>query len=168
MRRLKNQETDVTTVFGRVVSGLRRELGHSQARLAKDLNIDKSLLARVEIGRNMATIDNVMKLEEEFIAAELLEEHGDLVHLTSRATRALKRRGARVVYGKATEREGVTLVELTIMDRVISGVLDRWWEEIEADEEEDGNEDAEEEDDDEDGDEDDRDDYDPDDDDDDE
>lgn len=132
MRQMTGQVTDITTVLGRLVSGMRRTMGISQEVLAQQLHIDKSLLARIEIGRNMATIDNVMKLEAEFMAVKMLEDHGDLVELTARAASALKRRGVRVVYGKAVEVEGAPLVELASLDRLISGVLDRWWDDLES------------------------------------
>lgn len=142
MGRLSGFRTDVTTVFGRVVSILRKDLRLSQLQLADELRLDRSLLTRVEIGRNIATIDVMAKLEEYFLNEEVLTDHGDLMTLTSRVAEALQRRGAQVVYGKAGPSDQVALLDLGILDRVAARVVDRWMEEVEEDDE-DGDEEDE-------------------------
>ena len=59
---------DLASIFGRIVAALRQEQGASQAVLAGRLTWDRSLLARIEAGRNTANIDNIFELEEVFMA----------------------------------------------------------------------------------------------------
>jgi transcriptional regulator with XRE-family HTH domain len=126
---------DLTTLFGRIVSALRQEMKLSQAVFAEKLSWDRSLLARVESGRNTASIDNVYMLEEAFMLAGLLRGHGDLVLLSERAVREAQGRGFRVVVGRLPKPEGDGPVEIPSLDRIISRVVDDWLEAEEAEEE---------------------------------
>lgn len=124
---------DLTTVFGRIVGALRQELGHSQAAFAERMTWDRSLLARIESGRNLASIDNIFELEERFMEEKLIFGHGDLVELTGRATREAKRRGLRPVYGSIAKPEGDTPVEVPTLDRIVARIVDDWLDEVKAD-----------------------------------
>lgn len=121
---------DLSSIIGRIVAALRRELGASQAVLSARLSWDRSLLARIEAGRNTANIDNIFELEEAFMADRLIEGHGDLVELTSRVVHEAKRRGLRPVVGQTTQPEGQESVEAATLDRIVARIVDDWLEDL--------------------------------------
>jgi transcriptional regulator with XRE-family HTH domain len=123
---------ELTTITGRIVALMRQELCESQAVLAGRLTWDRSLLARIESGRNTATIDNIFELEEVYLAGGLLASHGDLVELTDRVVHAAKRRGLRVVVGKSERPEGQESVEVATLDRIVARVVDDWLVDLRA------------------------------------
>ena len=115
---------DLSSIIGRIVAALRREQGVSQATLAGRMSWDRSLLSRVEAGRNTATIDNIFELEEVFLVDGLIEGHGALVALTSRVAHEAKRRGLRPVVGRVARPEGQQSVELATLDRIVARIVD--------------------------------------------
>lgn len=117
---------DLSSIIGRIVAALRHELGASQAALSGRLSWDRSLLARIEAGRNTATIDNIFELETVFIAEGLLARHGDLVALVSEVAHEAKRRGLRPVVGRAAQLDDHTSVESATLDRIVARVVDDW------------------------------------------
>lgn len=123
---------ELTTITGRIIAMLRQELGSSQAALAGRLTWDRSLLARIESGRNTATIDNIFELEEVYLAGGLLAEHGDLVTLTACVVNEAMRRGLRVVVGKSERPEGEESVEVATLDRIVARVVDDWLVDLRA------------------------------------
>ncbi len=123
---------DLASIIGRIVAALRQEQGASQAVLAGRLTWDRSLLARIEAGRNTATIDNIFELEEVFMADGLIESHGDLVELTSRVVHEAKRRGLRPVVGRAYK-HGAASVETVTLDRIVARIVDDWLVDLRAD-----------------------------------
>ena len=123
---------DLASIIGRIVAAFRQEQGASQAVLAARLTWDRSLLARIEAGRNTATIDNIFELEEVFMADGLIESHGDLVELTSRVVHEAKRRGLRPVVGRADKRDGAS-VETVTLDRIVARIVDDWLVDLRAD-----------------------------------
>ena len=123
---------DLASIIGRIVAALRQEQGASQAVLAGRLTWDRSLLARIEAGRNTATIDNIFELEEVFMADGLIESHGDLVELTSRVVHEAKRRGLRPVVGRADKLDAAS-VETVTLDRIVARIVDDWLVELRAD-----------------------------------
>ena len=121
-----------TTGPAEIIAMLRQELGSSQAALAGRLTWDRSLLARIESGRNTATIDNIFELEEVYVAGGLLAEHGDLVTLTAYVVKEAMRRGLRVVVGKSERPEGQESVEVATLDRIVARVVDDWLVDLRA------------------------------------
>jgi len=119
---------DLSSVIGRIVAALRQELGLSQAALSGRLQWDRSLLARIEAGRNTANIDNLFELEEVFMAEELIASHGDLLELCSQVVHEAKRRGLRPVVGRTAKPEGQQNVETATLDRIVARVVDDWLE----------------------------------------
>lgn len=117
---------DLTTIFGRVVASLRDELKLSQAELATPMGWDRSLLARLESGRNTATIDNIVELEEAFIQKKLPVDRGDLVTLTCQVVLEAKRRGHRPVYGKVPKPDGDDPIDAPELDRMVARIVDDW------------------------------------------
>ncbi len=115
---------DLSSIIGRIVAALRREQGVSQATLAARMSWDRSLLSRIEAGRNTATIDNIFELEEVFLVDGLIEGHGALVALTSRVAHEAKRRGLRPVVGRVARPEGQQSVELATLDRIVARIVD--------------------------------------------
>jgi transcriptional regulator with XRE-family HTH domain len=123
---------DLTTIFGRIVGMLRQELGLSQAAFSEGLKWERSLIARIETGRNMASIDNIFELEERFMEEKLIFEHGDLVTLTARASREAIRRGLRPIYGETAKPDGDSPVEVPTLDRIVARIVDDWLDEVKA------------------------------------
>lgn len=123
---------DLTTIFGRIVGMLRQELGLSQAAFSEGMKWERSLIARIETGRNMATLDNIFELEQRFMEEKLIYGHGDLVELTARATREAIRRGLRPVYGAIAKPEGDAPVEVPTLDRIVARIVDDWLTEVKA------------------------------------
>ena len=119
---------DLSSIIGRIVAALRQELGLSQAALSGRMQWDRSLLARIEAGRNTATIDNLFELEEVFMAEDLIESHGDLMELCSRVAHEAKRRGLRPVVGRTERPEGQESVETATLDRIVARIVDDWLE----------------------------------------
>jgi transcriptional regulator with XRE-family HTH domain len=119
---------DLSSVIGRIVAALRQELGLSQAALSGRLQWDRSLLARIEAGRNTVNIDNLFELEEVFVAEELIASHGDLLELCSQVVYEARRRGLRPVVGRTERQEGQESVETATLDRIVARIVDDWLE----------------------------------------
>jgi len=117
---------ELSTIIGRIVAALRHEQGASQAALSGRMSWDRSLLARIEAGRNTANIDNIFELEEVFMSDGLIAGHGDLVELVSRVVHEAKGRGLRPVVGRAERAEGQVSVEGAVLDRIVARVVDDW------------------------------------------
>ena len=115
---------DLSSIIGRIVAALRREQGASQATLAGRMGWDRSLLSRIEAGRNTANIDNIFELEEVFLVDGLIEGHGALVALTSKVAHESKRRGLRPVVGRTSKPEGQQSVEVATLDRIVARIVD--------------------------------------------
>jgi len=119
---------DLSSIIGRIVAALRQELGLSQAALSGRIQWDRSLLARIEAGRNTANIDNLFELEEVFLAEDLIASHGDLMELCSRVAHEAKRRGLRPVVGRTAKPERQVSVETATLDRIVARIADDWLE----------------------------------------
>ena len=115
---------DLSSIIGRIVAALRREQGASQATLAGRMGWDRSLLSRIEAGRNTATIDNIFELEVVFLADGLIESHGALVALTGLVVHESVRRGLRPVVGRTSAAEGQQSVEVAALDRIVARIVD--------------------------------------------
>ncbi len=122
---------DLATITGRIVAAFRHEQGATQATLARRMRWDRSLLARVEAGRNTATIDNLFELEEVFLADGLVRRHGDLVELVGRVVYEAKRRRLSPVVGRTGTGEQPS-AETALVDRIVARVVDDWLLELEA------------------------------------
>lgn len=120
------QYFDVSTIFGRLVAGLRRESGKSQVTLAAELSWDRSLLSRIESGRNTATIDNIIELEQALKAMGLIMKDGDLTAMVADVARELKKEGFRPAVGMTPKPPGEEPVPAPALDRIVGGVLHRW------------------------------------------
>jgi transcriptional regulator with XRE-family HTH domain len=123
----------LSSIIGRIVASLRQELGLSQAALSQRMQWDRSLLARIEAGRNTANIDNLFELEEVFLAKDLIASHGDLLELCSRVAHEAKRRGLRPVVGRSAKPQGQPSVETATLDRIVARIVDDWLEAMKED-----------------------------------
>lgn len=117
---------DLSTIVGRIVARLRVELALTQADLATKLDFDRSLLVRLETGRNTTNVDHLFLIEAFFLRTGLLRRHGDLTLLAADVAHRLKRRGAVPVYGMVPKPENVGEVESPALDRVVTVALDEW------------------------------------------
>lgn len=116
----------LSTIIGRIVARLRIEMVLTQAQLAERLQFDRSLLTRIETGRNTVNADHLFLLEQVFIRGGRLGHHGDLLYLAARVAGRLKRRGAVPVYGVLPKPDSVGEVETPAVDRVVVLILDEW------------------------------------------
>ena len=123
---------DLSSIIGRIVAALRQEQGASQAALSARMSWDRSLLARIEAGRNTANIDNIFELEEVFMADGLIEGHGDLTKLCALVVHEARRRGLRPVVGHTESPEGEEPVEAPSLDRIVGRIVDDWLEDLKA------------------------------------
>ncbi len=117
---------DLSTLFGRVVAGLRQETQESQAKFSAEISWDRSLLSRIESGRNTPTFDNLFELEEAFLRRELIQRHGDLTVLVTRVAHQAQARGFRLVYGQLARPADEAAVAMPALDRIVLGVIDEW------------------------------------------
>ena len=100
---------NIPRVFGRIVAGLRQELGVSQVSFAAELGWDVGRLARIETGRSDASVSHVFVLGEAFCERGFIQGSGELMRLVSLVVAELERRPA------------------ARLERVVSVVLDRWF-----------------------------------------
>lgn len=131
---------DLTTILGRVVAALRADLPESQAGFARLLEIDRSLLARIESGRNTASIDHVFLIEEAFIRTRRIRWHGDLVLIAGRVAQEVKQRGGTIFYGNLPRPEGEEDLGVSVLDRIVAVVVDQWLKDLPAKSDGDGGE----------------------------
>lgn len=122
----EGQYFDLSTIFGRLVAGLRKESGKSQATLAAELSWDRSLLSRIESGRNTANIDNIIELEQALKAMGLIVRDGDLNAMVVEVARELKKEGFRPAVGVTPKPPGEEPVPAPALDRIVGRVLHRW------------------------------------------
>lgn len=118
--------TDLTTILGRIILMFRRALGLSQAEFGDFLHYDRSLIARLEVGRNLANIDNIHQIETLLRQRQLMARHGDLVLLTNRVAYELSQRGFGLLHGRTEEVPGVAPMDMATLDRVVNGVVDTY------------------------------------------
>ena len=110
----------------------------SQAALATRMTWDRSLLARIESGRNTPSVDNLLELEEVFMVERRIDAHGDLMFLVAEVAHEAKRRGLRPVYGNTEKPEdGQEPVEIATLDRIVARIVDDWLEKMKVDPHED-------------------------------
>jgi transcriptional regulator with XRE-family HTH domain len=117
---------DLSTILGRVIAALRGDTRESQARFGDAIGWDRSLLSRIESGRNTATIDNIVELGELFLQRGLIGRRGDLVDLTCLVVDELVRRGHHATYGLLRLPDGEHLANGRELDRIVAVVLDGW------------------------------------------
>lgn len=117
---------DLTTAFGRVVAALRNALHLTQTDMSDDLGWPRGVLARVETGRNTANIDNIVELEDFFIARELIHRRGELTELTCGIVRELQDRGHRAIYGNQPKPDGDDPIDAPGLDRIVGTYVDNW------------------------------------------
>ncbi len=88
--------TDITTVFGRTLGAVRALAGYSQTELAALIPVDRSAIARFEIGRTTTSVPMLVAIERPLLAARALRRPGDLMLLTMRTAARLRAGGASV------------------------------------------------------------------------
>ena len=64
--------TDITTVFGRTLGAVRALAGYSQTELAALIPVDRSAIARFEIGRTTTSVPMLVAIERPLLAARAL------------------------------------------------------------------------------------------------
>lgn len=71
--------------FGYVLGKIRRLAGFSQATFAELIPMERSRLARIECGRQRATVGDVLAIEAALLKLGAIPNDGHLVWLTARA-----------------------------------------------------------------------------------
>lgn len=97
---LNGKRVELTTIFGRLVAILRALAGHTQGSFAQLLCVDRSLLARIETGRNMATLDHILLIESKLRELGRISGPGHLVSLCNAVAVSIIQRGGNVAYRK--------------------------------------------------------------------
>ncbi len=124
---MENDESVVinyTSVLGRVVAALRAETELNQIDFAAACRMKQSTLARIESGKNTATIDHIMRIERAFNKLDKLDDPGDLVLLVYECCRQLVKRGVKVRAGKLKGEQPV--MPQNRLDAVASMVVLEW------------------------------------------
>lgn len=75
---------DLDVLFGQILRHLRTTAGHTQAQLADALGWDRSLIVRIEAGRNTPTIHELVALEQLLLANQLIDAPGRLLDMVHR------------------------------------------------------------------------------------
>lgn len=88
--------TDLTTTFGRTLAALRHALDLTQPELAGEIPIERTALARFELGRTTVGVPLLLTLERVFLDLNALRRHGDLLLLAAETATRLRRTGALV------------------------------------------------------------------------
>lgn len=81
--------SEINLIFGRLVRAFRRRLELSQTTFAAELGTERSHLARVEGGRNLANIDDVLRIESALSRRGLLPQRGYLCLLAAQVEERL-------------------------------------------------------------------------------
>ena len=128
---LKSSVTTHAHVLGRLTAAVRAETGLSQKEVelaAQPIGLNSGALCRIETGRNIATIDDVVAIEAVFsrpdVAPLLLRplERSWLVRQVAVATLHLEGLGVTVCVGKRPP----NALSSKQLDRALSPLLLRW------------------------------------------
>ena len=105
----KNRTTDVTSVFGRTLAALRAAAGLSQTTLGNLIQMDRTTIARLEIGRTTISVPVQTAVEQILIARQAVRQYGDLALLSARVSERLLAQGVTVCLDRpAADAELVT------------------------------------------------------------
>lgn len=125
-----NYATDITSVFGRTLAALRGAVGLSQVDLGKHLKMDRTAIARLEIGRTTLSVPFVAAAEQIFLNLQAIRRPGDFTVLGSRVTERLIARGVVVCVDRAPP-EAPALQTRTLI-QAAEAVIDEWAAELRA------------------------------------
>ena len=92
----KNCTTDVTSVFGRTLAALRAAAGLSQTTLGNLIQMDRTTIARLEIGRTTISVPVQTAVEQVLLARQAIRQYGDLALLSARVCERLLAQGVTV------------------------------------------------------------------------
>ncbi len=114
------RHVQLTAVFGAVVACCRQDLGETQAAFADRIGLERSLLARIETGRNTATIEDVAVFDQAFHGPR-----GDgAFSLTVRCVNEAKRRGIAVLTRRQEAPEGSLPLPRSSLVRLVAVVFE--------------------------------------------
>ena len=122
--------TDLTTTFGRTLAALRHALGLTQPELAEQVPVERTALARFELGRTTVGVPVLLTLERIFLDLNALRRHGDLLLLAAETATRLRRTGALVYADRRCNNwdtdKAVNTIRIHSVDRAFSsGVVIR-------------------------------------------
>ena len=123
--------TDITTVFGRTLGAVRALAGYSQTELAELIPVDRSAIARFEIGRTTTSVPMLVAIERPLLAARALRRPGDLTLLTMRTVARLRAGGASVYLDRPPS--GVPTVSVAGVVAAAETAVRAWADELTAD-----------------------------------
>ena len=116
-------KTSYGIIFGRLVSAFRSETLLNQIAFSKECHLSTGALARIEAGRNVATIDHIVSIEYALLDRDLIDDCGDLLILVDDCLNELRELGIRVIRGKLALAESCPI---TTIDRVVGKVVLDW------------------------------------------
>lgn len=114
---------DLDVLFGALLRALRAKTGRTQAQLAAALGWDRSLVVRLESGRNTPTIHELVALERLLLGLGVLDAPGSLMALMHRAISGLEAVGARPVILPRRNAPALSPDELSLMESLIELAL---------------------------------------------
>lgn len=92
----KTRTTDVTSVYGRTLAALRAAAGLSQATLGNLIQMDRTTIARLEIGRTTISVPVQTAVEQVLLVRQAIRQYGDLALLSARVCERLLAQGVTV------------------------------------------------------------------------
>ena len=114
---------DLDVLFGVLLRALRAKTGRTQAQLAAALGWDRSLLVRLESGRNTPTIHELVALEQLLLGMGVIEAPGRLLALMHGAIGTLEALGARPVILPRRNAPALSADELALMEGLVELTL---------------------------------------------
>lgn len=123
--------TDITTVFGRTLGAVRALAGYSQTELAALIPVDRSAIARFEIGRTTTSVPMLVAIERPLLAARALRRPGDLMLLTMRTASRLRAGGASVYLDRPPS--GAPKVSIAEVVAAAEATVREWADELAQD-----------------------------------
>lgn len=122
--------TDITSVFGRTLAALRAEAGLSQTDLANQMKMDRTAVARLEIGRTTLSVPVVAAAEQILLSRQAIRQPGDLTVLSARVTERLLAQGVMVCVDRPPADKPILLTRTLIL--AVRGVILAWSAELRA------------------------------------
>lgn len=122
--------TDVTSVFGRTLAALRSAAGLSQVELGDLLKMDRTAIARLEIGRTTLSVPVVAAAEQVLLRLQAIRRPGDLTALGERTTERLLAQGVTVCVDRPPAH--MPILPTRTLVRAAEAVIDAWIAELRA------------------------------------
>lgn len=122
--------TDITSVFGRTLAALRSAAGLSQVELGDLLKMDRTAIARLEIGRTTLSVPVIAAAEQVLLRLQALRRPGDLTALGDRTTERLLSQGVTVCVDRPPSH--LPVLPTRALVRAAEATIDAWVADLRA------------------------------------